>query len=222
MTQILHFALVTDFNDARTETLPGDQELVRLACAGIDRLNAKYAESRNDLFYLFHRNRRWNKQEQLWMGYERKRGKLADLNATLRGHTDRFANVVGDITILQSVRFVITLDTDTRLPRDAARMLVGTLAHPLNHPVFDSSLGRVVDGYTILQPRVGIWLPSAQRSQFTRLFAGDAGIDPYTRVVSDVYQDLFAEGSFIGKGIYDVDSFERCCGKLPPNNHLES
>ena len=151
------------------------------------------------------------------MGYERKRGKLADLNAMLRGAKGRFAEVVGDVAILQSVRYVITLDTDTQLPRDAARLMVGTLAHRLNRPVFDAQNRRVVDGYTILQPRVGVSLPSARRSRFVQLYAGDPGVDPYTRVVSDVYQDLFGEGSFIGKGIYDVDSFEQCCGDFPEN-----
>ena len=213
----LHFALVTDFVDAAAETLPGDAELVRLAREGIERLNEKYADVRGDIFYLFHRARRWNAQEGVWMGYERKRGKLADLNATLRGAEGRFAEVVGQTAILQGVRYVITLDTDTQLPRDAARLMVGTLAHRLNRPVFDAQCGRVVDGYTILQPRVGVSLPSAQRSRFVQLYADDPGVDPYTRVVSDVYQDLFGEGSFIGKGIYDVDSFEQCCGDFPDN-----
>ncbi len=213
----LHFALVTDFVDAATETLPGDAELVRLACEGIERLNGKYANVRGDIFYLFHRARRWNAQEGVWMGCERKRGKLADLNATLRGREGRFAAVVGPTAILQGVRYVITLDTDTQLPRDAARLMVGTLAHRLNRPVFDAQCGRVVDGYTILQPRIGVSLPSAQRSRFVQLYAEDPGVDPYTRVVSDVYQDLFGEGSFIGKGIYDVDSFERRCSDFPDN-----
>ena len=213
----LHFALVTDFTDAAEETLPGDAELVGLARAGVERLGAKYAHDRADVFYLFHRARRWNAQEGVWMGYERKRGKLADLNAMLRGAKGRFAVVVGDTAILQAVRYVITLDTDTQLPRDAARQMVGTLAHSLNRPVFDQRLGRVIDGYTILQPRVGVSLLSAQRSHFVQLYAGDPGVDPYTRVVSDVYQDLFGEGSFIGKGIYDVDSFEQCCGDFPEN-----
>ena len=213
----LHFALVTDFTDAPTETLPGDAELERLAREGIERLNAAYADVRGDLFYLFHRPRRWNAQEGVWMGSERKRGKLADLNATLRGATDRFSEIVGDIAILQNTRYVITLDTDTQLPRDTARLMAGTLSHPLNRPVFDSHRGRVVSGYTILQPRVAISLPSSQRSQFVQAYAGDPGVDPYTRVVSDAYQDQFGEGSFIGKGIYDVDSFEARCGDFPEN-----
>ncbi len=213
----LHYALVTDLVDAVAEVMPGDAELVRLVRDGIEGLNEKYAAVRRDIFHLFHRARRWNAQEGVWMGYERKRGKLADLNATLRGGKDRFSEVVGDTAILQGVRYVITLDTDTRLPRDTARVMVGTLAHPLNQPVFDSRLCRVVDGYTILQPRVEVGLSGTNRSRFVDLNSGTTGVDPYTRVVSDVYQDLFGEGSFIGKGIYDVDSFEQRCGDFPEN-----
>ena len=238
----LHFALLTDFLDAPQEVMPEDAELVRLAKEGIEQLNQKYENHRTNIFYLFHRPRRWNAQEKVWMGYERKRGKLAEFNTLLRGARSEgreardekendapsltphpsslvphFAEVVGDLTVLPEVRYVITLDTDTQLPRDSARQLVGAMAHPLNRPVLDAKRRRVVAGYGIMQPRVGVSLPSAQRSWFVRLFAGDAGVDPYTRVVSDLYQDLFGEGSFVGKGIYDVDAFEQCCGNFPDN-----
>lgn len=216
----LHFALLTDFVDAASATLPGDTELLRLAHDGIADLNAKYAPIRDDIFYLFHRSRQWNAQEGVWMGCERKRGKLSDLNAMLRGESERFSDVVGQTAILQSVRYVITLDSDTQLPRDTAHRMIGTLAHPLNRPAFDPKRGRVVDGYTILQPRVDVNLQSARRSRFVQLYADNPGIDPYTRVVSDVYQDLFDEGSFIGKGIYDVDSFIHCCDNFPDNTIL--
>jgi cyclic beta-1,2-glucan synthetase len=151
------------------------------------------------------------------MGYERKRGKLADLNALLRGDAaDRFAAIVGDTAILRGVRYVITLDTDTQLPRDAARQLVGAMAHPLNRAVYDSDRQRVCEGYGILQPRVAVSLPGANRSRYARLHGSDAGIDPYTHAVSDVYQDWFQEGSFIGKGIYDVDAFEQALRDASP------
>jgi hypothetical protein len=225
----LHFALLTDFLDAPQENMPADAELVRLAKEGIEQLNRKYESHRSDIFYLFHRPRRWNATERVWMGYERKRGKLAEFNALLHTPADRdgvrqrsegtgrFSEIVGDLTVLPNVRYVITLDTDTQLPRDSARQMIGAMAHPLNRPVFDVERGRVVAGYGIMQPRVGVSLPSANRSWFVRLFAGDAGVDPYTRVVSDLYQDLFGEGSFVGKGIYDVDAFEKCCGNFPEN-----
>ncbi len=216
----LHFALLTDLEDAARESLPGDAALVQQACEGIAELARKYQHDRADIFYLMHRSRRWNAHENTWMGYERKRGKLADLNATLRGATGRFANIVGESDILQQVQYVITLDTDTQLPRDSACEMVAAMAHPLNRPVLDADGKRVIHGYTILQPRVGVSLPSAYRSWFVRLFGGDPGVDPYTRVVSDVYQDLFAEGSFVGKGIYDVDTFDRRCGDFPENRIL--
>ena len=218
----LYFALLTDFLDAPEETQPMDKSLLRLARAGVESLNAKYQSDRPNIFFLFHRPRRWNKVEALWMGYERKRGKLTEFNALLRGGSRGcFSEVVGDASILPGIKFVITLDTDTQLPRDAARQLVGTIAHPLNRPQFDSVKGVVTEGYSILQPRVGASLPSAGRSWFVKLFAGDVGIDPYTRAVSDVYQDVFQEGSFIGKGIYDVDAFQQAvAGRFPENTVL--
>jgi len=217
--QHLHFALLTDFRDAKEEVQPGDHALLQRVRAGVELLNQKYLSDRQDLFFLFHRPRRWNAGENRWMGYERKRGKLMAFNALLRGGSrDCFSEIAGATGILPSVKYVITLDTDTQLPREAARQLVGTMAHPLNRPQFDAVRGIVAEGYSILQPRVGVSLPSARRSWFVRLFAGDAGIDPYTREVSDVYQDVFEEGSFIGKGIYDVDAFERAMkGRFPEN-----
>ena len=190
--QRLHFALLTDFRDAPEEVLPEDHALLQRARDGIEMLNLKYVADRQDLFFLFHRPRRWNAGEGLWMGYERKRGKLMEFNGLLRGGCGTcFSEIVGATAILPLIKYVITLDTDTQLPRDAARQLVGTIAHPLNRPEFDAARGIVADGYSILQPRVGVSLPSARRSWFVRLFAGDAGIDPYTREVSDVYQDVF-------------------------------
>ena len=215
----LYFALLTDFRDAPEETLPEDAALLAHARAAIEALNATYCEDRRCVFYLFHRPRVWNPFERVWMGYERKRGKLAQFNARLRGeaHT-AFSETVGDPSILASIQYVITLDTDTQLPRDAARTLIGNLAHPLNRPVYDADKGRIVDGHAILQPRASISLTSAHQSRFTRLFAGDSGLDPYTREVSDVYQDAFGEGSFIGKGIYDVDAFRLAVdGRFPEN-----
>jgi cyclic beta-1,2-glucan synthetase len=243
----LHFGLLTDFPDACDETLPGDDRLLQLAEARINDLNRKYGRgetvsattsaranggaqgdsSLGSVFYLFHRPRRWNAQARTWMGHERKRGKLADLNSLLRGGaTDRFSLIVGATAILSQVRYVITLDTDTQLPRDAARQFVGAMAHPLNAARFDepgknTSKEIVTSGYGILQPRVSVSLPGTNRSRYARLYGGEPGIDQYTRTVSDVYQDVFDEGSFIGKGIYDVDAFERALkGRFPANRIL--
>ncbi len=218
----LHFALLTDFTDADSENLPGDEALLRLAQRRIEALNERYGSVESDRFFLFHRPRRWNSSEQCWMGHERKRGKLADLNALLRGNAQgRFMCIVGDIAALPLVQYVITLDTDTELPRDAAQAFIGSIDHPLNRAVYDPERRRVVSGYAILQPRVGISLPSTARSRYAQLYGSDAGIDPYTQMVSDVYQDVFHEGSFIGKGIYAVDAFERTLdGRFPENRIL--
>jgi len=219
----LHFALLTDFMDCATETTPQDDALLAQAQGLIEALNRKYPEPHTDRFFLLHRPRRWNKADQVWMGYERKRGKLAELNALLRGQgLDRFSLIVGNIQALYPVRYVITLDTDTQLPRDVARQCVGAMEHPLNHPQFDPRDGRIRSGYAILQPRVGISLPSTARSPYARLFGSEAGVDPYTRAVSDVYQDLFLHGSFIGKGIYAVDAFEHALQDCLPENQILS
>ena len=218
----LHFGLLTDFRDAHEETLPEDEPLLRLAQKKIEGLNQKYKSAKDDMFFLLHRPRKWNPRERIWMGYERKRGKLAELNSFLRGGSrDRFSLVVGDTAILANVKYVISLDMDTQLPRDSARQLVGAMAHPLNRARYDEDKQRVCDGYGILQPEIGASLSGANQSRYARLFGSEPGIDPYTRVVSDVYQDLFGEGSFIGKGIYDVDAFERALkGRLPENRVL--
>ena len=215
----LFFALLTDFRDAAERELPEDDALLAHARAAIQGLNATYREDRPCIFYLFHRSREWNPTERVWMGYERKRGKLEQFNALLRGGGQTaFPVTVGDTGLLGSIKYIITLDTDTQLPRDAARTLTGNIAHPLNRPVYDAGKGRIVEGYAILQPRVSISLTSAGRSRFSKLFSGESGIDPYTREVSDVYQDIFGEGTFIGKGIYDVDAFRQAVdGRFPEN-----
>jgi cyclic beta-1,2-glucan synthetase len=216
------FGLLTDLRDAGEEKLPGDEALLSLAQQRIDELNGQYGDADGGTFFLFHRPRVWNPDEGIWMGYERKRGKLAALNRLLRGGpgTD-FSLIAGDLKVLSGIRYVITLDTDTQLPRDAARELVGAMAHPLNRPLYDEKRQRICAGYGILQPRVAVSLPGANRSRYARMWGSDAGIDPYTRVVSDVYQDLFGEGSFIGKGIYEVDAFEQVLqGRFPENRIL--
>jgi cyclic beta-1,2-glucan synthetase len=218
----LAFALVTDFRDATTEVAEGDDALVQRATAAIAALNVKYQASQSRGFFLFHRARRWNPREKLWMGWERKRGKLEQLNAALRGELGLFTTVVGPAAGLAGIKYVIALDADTGLPRDAARTLAGTLAHPLNRPWFDEARGRITEGYGILQPRVGATMASISRSRFARLFGGRAGIDPYTRAVSDVYQDVFDEGSFIGKGIYDLDAVQRAIGGRLPDDRVLS
>ncbi len=213
----LAFALLSDFRDAPEERQPTDEALLQRAVLGIEALVRKHGPN----FWLLHRARRYNARDRTWMGWERKRGKLEQLNDALRGDASGFDTIVGGLEPLQSVRYVIVLDADTMLPRDSARMLAATIAHPLHRPRFDPERGRVTEGYAILQPRVGVTMESAAQSRFAALFGGEPGIDPYTRAVSDVYQDLFAEGSFVGKGIYDVDAVRRAlAGRLPENRVL--
>ncbi len=217
----LRFAILSDFADAPQEEMPGDTELLQFAYEAISGLNAKYGVS--DRFYLFHRKRQWNPRENAWMGWERKRGKLSDFNALLRGTGgDSFTTRVGDLSGLPQIRYVITLDSDTDLPRDAARKLVGTIAHPLNRAELHPTTQTVVNGYGILQPRVEATWDSAGKTPFARISAGHTGVDPYTTAVSNVYQDLFGEGAFIGKGIYDVDAFEAATRDRFPKNAILS
>ena len=218
----LHFGLLTDFTDAVHETLPGDQALVDIAQQRIEQLNKKYKRENNDLFFLFHRPRYWNAQENTWMGYERKRGKLSELNSLLRGNSkERFERVIGEQSIFSLIKYVITLDADTQLPMGSAGKLVGTMAHPLNRAWYDEKKKRVTKGYGILQPRVTVSLPDTTSSLYSRMHGNEPGIDPYTRASSDVYQDLFGEGSFIGKGIYEVDIFAKVLdGRFSENGIL--
>jgi cyclic beta-1,2-glucan synthetase len=217
------FALLTDFADGTAKDMPGDEEPVAKTRAVIEELNRKYGSPDYRPFYFFHRERTWNQSEECWMGWERKRGKLEEFNRLLSGSSDTtFTTKVGDLSILPTIRYVITLDADTGLPRETARQLIGTLAHPLNRAEFDLHTGEIKAGHTILQPRVQVRPTSANQSLFTRVYSGDSVIDLYTRAVSDVYQDLFDEGSYVGKGIYDVQAFQKSLEGKIPENHLLS
>ncbi|MEP7065738.1 MAG: glucoamylase family protein [Gemmatimonadota bacterium] len=213
----IRFALLADFPDAPSESLATDAAIVDAAIAGVRALNLDYSES--SPFYLFQRPRRKNEREGAWMGWERKRGKLEEFNAYIAGRErNAFSHIEGDRSWLSGVRYVITLDADSLLPRGAAAALIGTIAHPLNRAVFPDGGSRAIEGYGILQPRVSVTLQSANRSRFASIFADQPGVDPYTTAVSDVYQDLFGEGSYTGKGIYDIAAFERATvGRFPPN-----
>jgi len=216
----VHYAILSDGPDAASETLPRDAELIAHARRAVARLNETYPSSGGDRFLFLHRRRLWNPGMGIWMGWERKRGKLTELNRLLRGATD--TSFVAPCEVPQDVRFVITLDADTRLLRDTVRRLVGKMAHPLNAPHFDVDAGRVSQGYSIMQPRVTPALPvGGEGSRYQKINASHGGIDAYAAAISDVYQDLFGEGSFTGKGIYDVDVFSAALeGQVPDNTML--
>jgi cyclic beta-1,2-glucan synthetase len=222
----LHFALVSDWADAASEYADGDAAFVAAAAKGIARLNRRYGPAPGGArFLLLHRRRVWNEGEGRWIGWERKRGKLHELNRLLRAAIDTtFIDVgAGPPVAPVDIRYVVTLDADTRLPRDTVRRLIGKMAHPLNRPRFDAAIGRVVEGYAVLQPRVTPSLPIGREgSLFQRIFSSLSGIDPYASAVSDVYQDLFGEGSYAGKGIYDVDAFEAALAGRAPDSTLLS
>jgi len=213
----LHFALLTDFADSAEEPRE-DTSLLDLCSSLVRSLNEKYAGKQMGSFLLLHRDRTYNPRETLWMGWERKRGKLMDLNNLLRGQNDSFPVKVGNTSVLSGVRFVITLDTDTELPRGTALRMVGALAHPLNQAILEPEQGVVVAGYGILQPRVGVSVLSTSRSRLASIYSGETGFDIYTCAVSDIYQDLYGEGSFVGKGIYEVETVHRVLdGRFPQN-----
>jgi cyclic beta-1,2-glucan synthetase len=222
----LHFALLTDWTDAPEEHAQQDAALLDVATRGIARLNRLHGPApAGDRFILLHRRRVWSKGEMHWMGWERKRGKLHELNRLLRGANDTTFLGAGGLrpAVPPDIRYVITLDADTRLPRDAVRRMVGKMAHPLNRPGFDAASGRLVEGYAVLQPRVAPSLPTGREgSLFQRVFSSASGIDPYAAAASDVYQDLFGMGSYAGKGIYDVDAFESALADRVPDNTLLS
>ncbi len=216
----LHLAILGDFTDAEQESMPSDQEIVSVAEREIHMLNEKYG---SDRFHLFNRRRLWNPREGVWMGWERKRGKLVEFNRLLRNEPRHSFNVkIGESRILRDVKYVITLDSDTQLPRDTAKRLVGTIAHPLQKAVLSPEGDRVLEGYGILQPRIAVSVESAGSTYFAKVFSGKVGVDPYTTAVSDVYQDLFGEGNFTGKGIYDVDIFHQITDEAFPENIILS
>jgi len=215
----LYFALVADFYDSSTQFRPSDDLLLEYASVQISQLNRKYPDGGGRLFTLLHRESQFNAAQGVWMGYERKRGKLSALNHWLRGAAQQFTTVVGATqSQLSAVKYVITLDSDTVLPRATAHQLISAMAHPLNHPIYDPQLRRVVQGYAILQPRLAEEIPRYGQGRYAAMSSSIPGNDPYSSMSSDIYQDLFGEGSFVGKGIYDVDMFMQATANTCPEN----
>ncbi len=219
----LMMVLLTDLPDALEERIEQDEPLLDHARSRIRHLNAHHAPSGQSVFYLLHRPRLWNENQGRWMGHERKRGKIEHFNRlVLTGSTAPFSVIEGDIAQLRSVRYGIVLDADTQLPPQAAWKMAASMAHPLNHPHVDPQQQCVTRGYGILQPRLAVSLPQSQQTPYASLFAGDVGLDPYTREVSNVYQDLFGQGQFVGKAIYDIQAFDAAVSARFPENRILS
>jgi cyclic beta-1,2-glucan synthetase len=225
----LFYALLADLYDSQVEITEKDNQLIEYAALRCNQLNQKYAQSEHPRFSILFRKRKWNEKQQTFMGWERKRGKIHELNSLILGH-DNTSFLIDQLTkdLFKSIKYVITLDGDSQLPYGAAKKLIGTIAHPLNRAVFtdnpvNTDLPRkVIAGYGIIQPRVTVALTSSQTSRFAKIFSGQAGLDPYTNTISDFYQDLFDEASYVGKAIYDVSIFETALRDRIPENTLLS
>lgn len=219
--QGLYFGLLTDSPDS-DRPIDEHDRLVDYCGGLIEELNERYGPADGGPFFLLHRQRIFNPSEGAWMGWERKRGKILDLNRYLTGGADPFPVKFGAAEAVKSVRYVITLDSDTQLPRGSAAKMIGAMAHPLNRAVVDPRTNTVVEGYGLMQPRVSVSIQSASRSRLAAIYSGQTGFDIYTRAISDVYQDLFGEGIFTGKGIYDVEVFRNVLENRFPTNALLS
>ncbi len=218
----LFFALLVDFKDSKEKTLPEDMEIIDSAIEEINKLNALYPRT-HCLFSLFYRERVWNEGQNCWMGWERKRGKLEDFNSLIAGETDTgFLMPVGDASIFKEIKYVITLDSDTELTNGSASEMIGAMEHPLNQPVFDLSGQKIKSGYVIIQSEVRNRAPSPSSGISQRIFSGESGFDPYSAIVSDVYQDTFDEGIYAGKGIYNLNAFHTLLHNKIPENHVLS
>ncbi|MCX7711489.1 MAG: DUF3131 domain-containing protein, partial [Clostridia bacterium] len=219
----LYFALLGDFKDSMDASLPEDKKIVDAGLAGIKELNARYPGKDHDRFYYFHRERKLNASHKKWMGWERKRGALLEFNDLLLGSRNTsFKYFSAFLPPAAEIKYVITLDADTVLPIAMARKMIGTIAHPLHRAVIDKKKGIVAEGYGLIQPRISFDVESANKSLFSRIFTGQEGLDPYASAVSDIYQDLFCEGIFTGKGIYDLKVFQNVLKNAIPENSVLS
>lgn len=219
----LFIALLGDFKDSDKKSTQKDEKIIQTTLNGVKKLNEKYNKDNKPIFYFFLRERQYNEKQNKWMGWERKRGAIMEFNEMLLGSEETsYVIKSGEVSELPDIKYIITLDADTILPLDGARKLIGTMSHPVNKPIVDKKKGIVTDGYGLMQPRIGVDLESANKSLFSRIFAGEYGLDPYSNAVSDIYQDLFDEGIFTGKGIYDLKVFHNLLKDSLPDNTILS
>ncbi|ADL50417.1 glycosyltransferase 36 [Clostridium cellulovorans 743B] len=219
----LYFAILGDYVDYKSEHKDNDEQIKNAALDAIHRLNKKYASIKEQRFFYLNRKRQYNEKEKLWLGWERKRGKLMEFLDLLKGNEKVSYNVIsGNLSNLRKSKYIITLDADTQLPMDTAKRLIGAMSHVLNRPVMDKGGKQVLRGYGLMQPRINISAISANKTMFARIFSGDIGIDTYTMAISDVYHDSFGEGIFTGKGIFDIDTFHSILNDAFPENAILS
>ncbi|MGM0396195.1 MAG: GH36-type glycosyl hydrolase domain-containing protein [Bacillota bacterium] len=219
----LYFALLGEFMDSDKESDNKDNILVDAALNKAKELNKKYSSS-DPVFYYFQRKRQYNKKQGKWMCWERKRGSLTEFNNLILGQKNTSHKVIStDISQhIGKIKYVITLDEDTKLPIDSARKLIGTISHPLNEAVYDDEKGKVVEGFGVIQPNVSIGLESSSISKFTKIYARSSGVSIYFEGLSDLYQDVFNSGIFYGKGIYNLEIFSKILNKAIPQNKVLS
>ncbi len=219
----MFFAIVGDLKDSDSPVMPTDQEIINTAVKGVRKLNKKYSKKDNNIFYFLYRRRTFNESHKKWMGWERKRGALIEFNNLVLGsRKTSFANTDGVSLGEAGVKYVITLDADTILPIGMAKKMIGTIAHPLNRAVLDTEKGIVKEGYGLIQPKVSFDIESSNRSLFSRIFTGQEGIDPYSSAISDIYQDIFCEGIYTGKGIYDLNIYQAVLENAVPDDAILS
>ena len=223
-TDNLYFTLLGDVKAGDKEVYDFDSDLAQYGIEYAEKLNKKY---KKDLFFFLYRKRFWNEHENMYLGYERKRGALLQFNQLLLKKMSKkdqeywyFANTLGDFS--EDIRYVITLDQDNRLVLNTALNLVGAMAHPMNHPVLNKEGTKVIKGYGLMQPRVSLDIEATNKSLYSQIFAGIGGFDTYSAIVPNVYQDTFGEGSFVGKGIYDLKVFDQVLSNVFPDNLILS
>lgn len=220
----LYFALLADYADAPSSRMPEDEEIRSALVSKIEQLNKMYP-SANNRFMLLMRERRWSRTEDCYICWERKRGKLEEFNALLNGVDPKetsFDTLICDIELLRTCKYVITLDADSEIERDSAARLIGMIDHPLNRALVDPEKRKVVEGYAIIQPIVRNHIYEKGGGSFAKIFGGVSGLPSYTAAVSDIYQDVFREGIYVGKGIYNVKAFHQHLYKRLPEGRILS
>ena len=214
----IHFSILGDLKDNKEKETEHDSKIIDYAKKRTDELNKKY----NNSFNLFIRERVYSKSEKRYMGWERKRGALVELARFIKNKPTTVTTFCGDTDFIKDVKYIITLDADTNLGIGNAKDMLAAMLHPAAKPVFDENKKIVTDGYGIMQPRMGTDLSASAKTPFTRMMCGSGGIDIYSSAAFDLYQEIYGEGNFCGKGIFDVDIFYKTLDEAYPEETVLS